>query len=131
MSYSGSVDLWGTDISRSAVSEARLSFEALIHNPLLPAFQPGDCLVLYNSSIHQFGALRQEIEAAQVQVCFLPPYSPDFNPIEQLWSKLKAFFKKTPTPTYPDLLSALAEALASISTEDILHWFSYGCYCYL
>ena len=67
-----------------------LGFEAFLANRLLPKLQRGDCLVLDNCSIHKTDDIRKLCRKAGVALLFLPPYSPDFNPIENMWSKLKA-----------------------------------------
>jgi transposase len=76
-----------------------------------------------NNPIHKLDEIEDAIEAAGAWVLFLPTYSPDLNPIENCWSKVKALLRSLKPRTLPDLLDALGEAFASITLPDILGWF--------
>jgi transposase len=60
---------------------------------------------------------------------YLPPYSPDFSPIENCWSKLKSVLRAIGARNYPDLVQAIEAAFAKVSLNDIKHWFTHCCYC--
>jgi len=102
-----------------------IAFEAYVRTQLLPTLRPGDILVMDNLSAHTGQTIRQLIEAQGVRVEFLPPYSPDFNPIELCWSKVKAALRTAKARTLDALLDAVATALRSISLTDIQNWFAH------
>jgi transposase len=85
----------------------------------------GDIVVMDNLSAHTGATIRQLIEARGACLQFLPPYSPDFNPIELCWSKVKAALRKAKARTLEALVEAIAEALRSISLTDLQHWFAH------
>ncbi len=105
-------------------------FRVYIEKCLAPVMNSGDTLVLDNLSVHRVkGCLKPLIEKG-VCISFLPPYSPDFNPIELAWSKVKAFLRKFKARDSDTLLKALGDALASISPSDSLAWIrhcGYSC----
>jgi len=76
-----------------------------------------------NCSIHKLDEIEDALDAAGAGLLFLPPYSPDLNPSEHGWSKVKALLRSLKPRTLPDLLEALEEAFASITLHDILGWF--------
>ena len=98
-------------------------FEVYVEQVLVPSPEPGDIVVMDNLSPHKTSAVAKVIEAAGAQVWFLPPYSPDFNPIEKMWSKIKAFLRKAKARTYEALVAAIGAALATITASDALNWF--------
>lgn len=100
----------------------RLAFEVFIEHYLLPTLRPGQIIVLDNLSIHKGQRVRELVEAAGCSLLFLPTYSPDFNPIEQAWSKLKSFLRRVGPRTREDLDRAIGQGLATISSQDTLHW---------
>ena len=106
-----------------------LSFEAFVVTRLVPNLWPGACVVMDNCSIHKDDAIREWIEAAGARLVYLPPYSPDFSPIETFWSKLKSILKTLGARTYKALVEALETAFRNISEVDIKSWFSHCCYC--
>jgi transposase len=103
----------------------RLTFEAYVRSQLLPTLRPGDIVVMDNLSAHTGETIRQLIEAQGARLQFLPPYSPDFNPIELCWSKVKTALRTAKARTFDALLEALAKALRSISLTDIQNWFAH------
>ena len=90
---------------------------------LVPTLHRGDMVFRDNNPIPKLDDLEDALEAAGAWVLFLPTYSPDLNPIENCWSKVKALLRTLKPRTLPDLLEALAAAFASITLHDILGWF--------
>jgi transposase len=87
------------------------SFLAYVEQVLVPALQPGDVVVLDNLAVHKQPEVRAAIEGAGATLRFLPPYSPDFNPIEQVFAKLKAFLRALKPRTFDDVNALVARAL--------------------
>ena len=106
-----------------------LSFEAFIIRKLVPNLWLGACVVLDNCSIHKGKEIEAAIAKTGASLIYLPPYSPDFNPIENFWSKVKNILRSLCARTYQDLDKAIAQAFKQISLQDIRHWFTYRCYC--
>lgn len=102
-----------------------LAFEAYVRSQLLPTLRRGDIVVMDNLSAHTGDTIRQLIEAQGARLEFLPPYSPDFNPIELCWSKVKAALRTAKARTLDALLDAVATALRSISFTEIHNWFAH------
>jgi transposase len=100
-------------------------FEAYVEQVLVPTLKPGDVVVLDNLSCHKRPEVRRLIEAADCALVFLPPYSPDLNPIENAFSKLKALLRKAKKRTVPDLQAFLFEALESFKPEECANFFSH------
>lgn len=99
-------------------------FLAYLREILAPTLRPGDIVVMDNLSPHKTPAVADIIRAKGADVWYLPPYSPDFNPIEQMWSKVKAWLRKAAARTAQALLEAIAAALDSVSASDALGWFT-------
>jgi transposase len=106
----------------------KLTFEAFISTRLVPKLWPGACVVIDNCSIHREDEIRPMIEAAQAKLVYLPPYSPDFSPIENFWSKVKSILKTLGARTYPALLEFIEKAFKEASETDIRNWFCHSCY---
>ena len=104
-------------------------FKKYIEKFLVPTLRPGDIVVMDNLSSHKVSGIIDAIESVGAQVCFLPPYSPDFNPIELMWSKMKAILRKLKIRAKELLDDAIAFALDSISKQDIAGWFKHDGYC--
>jgi len=98
-------------------------FTAYVEQNLVRELRAGDIVVMDNLSAHKAPAIRQMIEAAGASLLYLPPYSPDFNPIENLWSKLKQFLRKAAARTFETLCDAIAAGLQTITTEDCKGFF--------
>ena len=98
-------------------------FQAYVWQVLIPSLRPGDIVVMDNLSPHKSAGIAEAIEAAGAEVWFLPAYSPDFNPIEKMWSKIKAFLRAAKARTYEALLEAIAAALKTITASDAIGWF--------
>jgi transposase len=101
------------------------TFEVYVRTQLLPTLHRGDILVMDNLSAHTGETIRQLIEAKGARLEFLPPYSPDFNPIELCWSKVKTALREAKARTLDALVEAIAQALRSISFTDIQNWFAH------
>lgn len=95
---------------------------AFVNTQLLPQLKRGDIVVWDNLQTHKSPQVIAAIEQAGASVMALPPYSPDFNPIEQLWSKVKTSLRGAAARTKEDLMNALKAALKTITPEDIQHW---------
>jgi len=100
------------------------NFLSYIKNTLVPTLRKGDIVVMDNLSCHKVKGVREAIEKAGASVLYLPPYSPDFNPIEMMWSKMKALLRKWKTDTLDLLHAAIPAAFSAVSTSDISGWFS-------
>ena len=98
-------------------------FGAYVEQVLVPELRAGDIVVMDNLSPHKASGIREAIEAAGAEVWYLPPYSPDFNPIEKMWSKIKAFLRKVKARTKDALMDAIAASLRTIAPDDALNWF--------
>ncbi|RZK12496.1 MAG: IS630 family transposase [Hymenobacter sp.] len=101
------------------------SFALYVAHCLAPTLRPGDVLVLDNLAVHKLGGLREWLAERGVQVLFLPPYSPDFSPIEQAWSKLKTKLRTCAARSCEALQAALHEAIDWISSQDARNWFDH------
>lgn len=101
------------------------AFETYVEHILGPDLVYGDIVILDNLSPHKHAVIRGLIEARGATVEFLPPYSPDLNPIENCWSKAKAFLRKMKARTFDELITALAQALRSVSPQDAAAWFAH------
>ncbi len=106
-----------------------LLFEAFIAQKLVPKLWKGACVVLDNCSIHKGDPVVQLIQQAGATVIFLPPYSPEFSPIENCWSKIKTLLRSLSARTYPELVKAIEQAFAQVSSKDLQGWFTHCCYC--
>jgi transposase len=99
-------------------------FKAYISQCLAPTLREGDIVIMDNLSSHKVKGVVDSIIAAGAKVIYLPPYSPDLNPIEMMWSKMKAYLRKVKARTKETLEAAIATALSLVSTSDILAWFT-------
>lgn len=97
-------------------------FATYVQNVLAPDVNHGDIIILDNLSAHKISALSPIIEKG-ASILFLSPYSPDFNPIEKAWSKMKSIIRKLKPRTFDDLVVAMKSALDKITCEDIMGWF--------
>lgn len=107
----------------------KLTFEAFIACKLVPKLWAGACVIMDNASIHFSEEITRLITAAGAQLIYLPPYSPDFSPIENFWSKVKSILRALQARLYPELAEALEVAFNRVSPEDIEHWYTHCCYC--
>jgi len=100
-------------------------FAWYVSRVLAPTLRRGDVLVLDNLAVHKIGGLREWLAKRGVQVLFLPPYSPDFSPIEQAWSKLKTALRTAQARSWQALEEALQAAIDWITSADAQHWFDH------
>jgi transposase len=100
------------------------AFLAYVEQVLAPTLSPADIVIMDNLPAHKPVAVRQAIEAAGAELRFLPPYSPDFNPIEMAFSKLKAFLKKTAARTVDDLWHAIAQGIDTFTPTECQNYFA-------
>ena len=98
-------------------------FEAFVEHLLVPQLKPGDIVVMDNVGAHKPAYILKRIRAAQADVLFLPPYSPDLNPIEFCWNKVKSSLKSTGSREQQALDAAIVKAVESITRKDIIRWF--------
>ena len=101
------------------------AFRAYVEHELAPTLQPGDIVIVDNLSAHKDAQARACIQARGAQLVFLPPYSPDFNPIELCWAKVKQALRTAKARTFDELLVALRAALLSVTKEHALAWFAH------
>lgn len=99
-------------------------FAAYAEQVLAPTLRPGDIVILDNLPAHKTVVARDAIEATGACMLFLPPYSPDFNPIENAFSKLKAILRKAAARTIPELWDAIRDALPRFSPEECANFFA-------
>ena len=100
------------------------AFATFAEAALAPVLRPGDVVLLDNLSSHKGERARQAIEAAGARLLFLPPYSPDFNPIEKMWSKVKGLLRTAARRTVPTLRQAICAALQQVTAADCRGFFS-------
>lgn len=98
-------------------------FRAFIEQCLLRQLQPGDIVVMDNLAVHKAQGIVDIIESAGAQVRYLPAYSPDLNPIEKLWSKVKALLRKSKARDTPGLWKAIGQALDQVTPQDCQGFF--------
>ena len=101
------------------------AFEIYVEQILAPSLRPGQIVILDNLSIHLGSRVKQAIEARGCRLLFLPAYSPDFSPIEEAFSKLKAVLRRQGARTREALQEAIAMALDLITAQDALGWFTH------
>ena len=100
------------------------AFEAYIEQVLAPKLQPGDIVVMDNLSSHKSPEVKDLVEKVGAEVWYLPPYSPDFNPIEKMWSKVKESLRSSAARTVESLYEAIRLALQLVTLTDICNWFA-------
>lgn len=106
----------------------RQVLDTYVERVLVPTLRPGQVVVWDNLSAHKSVRARAAIEAAGCAVVFLPAYSPDFNPIEQAFSKLKAGLRRVGARTHAGLWEAISTGLEQITSQDARGWFSHAGY---
>jgi transposase len=100
------------------------AFEAYVTQVLVPTLRPGDIVVMDNLAAHKRAEVGIAIDAAGARLLYLPPYSPDLNPIEMAFAKLKAALRKAAARSVEALVGAIAVALAAFTAQDCLNFFA-------
>jgi transposase len=103
-------------------------FETYLERVLVPSLKPGQVVVMDNLSSHKGGRVRELIEGQGCQLLYLPPYSPDLNPIEEAFAKLKGLLRKAGARTYEVLIEAMGRALEAITVKDTRGFFEHRGY---
>lgn len=119
-----SVEGMGPSLAITGAVDARV-FEAYLERVLLPELHPGQIVVMDNLSAHKTEKVRELVEEAGCELLYLPPYSPDLNPIEEAFSKIKGILRKAEARTREVLVEALGSALSSVSEEDARGFFEH------
>ena len=99
-------------------------FRSYITEILVPALRPGDSVVMDNLQAHKVAGVREAIEAAGARLLYLPPYSPDLNPIEQAFAKLKALLRSAAARTLPDLWAAIRQAFTRFTPQECCNYLA-------
>jgi len=103
-------------------------FLAYLEQVLCPSLRPGQVVIMDNLAAHKVAGVREQIEATGARLIYLPPYSPDFNPIEQAWSKLKQHLRAVKARTIDALELAIADAIQTLTPDNALAWFGHCSY---
>lgn len=133
---------WGDNVTLSAgltrdglVAPLRLIgamnsevFEAYVEQFVVPELRPGDVVVMDNLSAHKQASIRSLIQSAGADLVYLPPYSPDLNPIEMVWSKVKSILRSIAARTFEELEDAIVVALSAISSSDAENYIRHAGY---
>jgi transposase len=100
-------------------------FLSFVQQVLAPQLKPGAVVVMDNLAAHKNAEVAEAIQSRGARLCYLPPYSPDYNPIEQAWSKIKTFLRGVGARTYRKLSRSLKTALAQVTPQDTEAWFAH------
>ncbi len=103
-------------------------FLAYVEQVLAPTLNPGDLVILDNLPAHKGSAVRNAVEATGAKLLFLPPYSPDFNPIENAFSKLKALLRKAAARTVDELWRVIGDCLDAFTPAECINYFAHAGY---
>jgi transposase len=107
----------------------QVAFEVFVREVLLPTLHPGQIVIMDNLSSHKTDEVLSMLTNAGCRVLFLPAYSPDLSPIEEAFSKLKAFIRRNRCQTIPALIRAIAQGLDKITINDAMDWFVHAGFC--
>lgn len=100
-------------------------FRAYVEQVLVPELRPRDIVIMDNLAPHKSAGVREAIEAGGGLVLYLPPYSPDYNPIEPMWSKLKQYFRTVMPRQFEAVCEAMAGGLTTVTRNDCLGYFNH------
>jgi transposase len=117
----------GTSMTVEGATDSE-AFEAYVEHFLAPTLEKGQVVILDGLGAHRPKRIRELIEARGADLVFLPSYSPDFNPIEEAFSKAKTLVRKEGARVREVLLEAIGRALAAVTTEDAAGWFAHAGY---
>jgi len=101
------------------------AFESYVEHFLAPTLKAGQVVVMDNLQVHKSLRVRELIQSAGAEILFLPPYSPDFSPIEEAFSKVKSLLRRVEARTREALMEATGQALAAVSVRDAVGWFGH------
>jgi len=118
----------GPSMAVEGATTARV-FETYVDRLLAPVLKPGQVVVTDNLGAHRTRRVRELIEARGCELLYLPPYSPDFNPIEEAFSKVKHILRKIGARTKEALIGAIGRALGTVSAQDVRGFFAHCGYC--
>jgi transposase len=118
------VEGMGPSLAITGAVDAQV-FETYLEQVLLPKLHPGRIVVMDNLSAHKTEKVRELVEGAGCELLYLPPYSPDLNPIEEAFSKIKGILRKAEARTRETLVGALGPALSSVTREDARGFFEH------
>nr|MDZ8289054.1 transposase [Nostoc sp. ChiSLP01] len=104
------------------------AFYTYVTQVLVPKLWSGACVVMDNFSSHKVKSIQEAIESVGARLVYLSPYSPDFSPIENCWSKVKEFLRSQAARTYQELDHTITNALNAVTKKDIIGWFTHCCY---
>jgi transposase len=105
-----------------------VAFGIYVERVLLPSLRGGEIVVLDNLACHKHPRVRELIESVGAEVWYLPPYSPDFNPIEQMWSKIKQVLRSLAARTFEGLIEAIGIAIKQVTRQNLIGWFTHSGY---
>jgi len=111
-----------------AGATTRAVFEAYVEQALAPTLSPGRIVVMDNLCAHKGGKVRELVEGRGCELMYLPPYSPELNPIEEAFSKVKGLLRRAEARTREALVEAMGEALGAVSARDARGFFEHGGY---
>jgi len=117
----------GESVAIEGATDAK-AFEAYVERFLAPSLKEGQVVVLDRLGAHRTEKVRDLVEARDAQLLFLPSYSPDLNPIEEAFSKIKGIVRKAGARTREALVEAIARALTAVTPEDAAGWFAHAGY---
>ena len=130
ISVIGSLELWG--VTACLMSEGAVKgeiFKAFVEQVLAPTLKKGDIVYVDNVKFHKVEGVRELVEACGAELRYLPPYSPEYSPLELGWSKVKELLRRAAARTVDDLQEAIKIALDKITEKDIKGWFKQCGYC--
>lgn len=106
-------------------------FQAYVRWVLCPTLRAGDIVIMDNLSPHKSDPTLALIQEAGAEVLFLPAYSPDLNPIEKMWSKIKNYLRSAEARTEAALMAAIGAALQTVTPQDAINWFASSGYSFI
>jgi transposase len=122
----GALSLDGVEAMMTNVGATNAAvFRRFVDEHLIPILRKGDVVVMDNLGAHHATGIREAIESTGARVIYQPPYSPDLNPIEPCWSKVKSILRKIGARTVTTLTSAIHKAAARVSLDDADGWFTH------
>jgi transposase len=117
----------GSSLAVEGATTSRV-FETYVEKVLIPSLEPGQIVVMDNLSAHRPKRIRELIEQRGCELVYLPSYSPDYNPIEEAFAKIKNLLRKAAARSKEALIEAIAAALSAITAEDIRGYFQHAGY---